>query len=186
MEFANVFPTSRTSSERIIINVGGQKFECTQEALTGVEANWFSDNLAEKKQAGFEPTELFIDRDPTYFRHILNYLRSKNLPILPNEMVVIQEVLREAEFYHVLPLARYLQGMILTLQTQSPMQGSANSKMSSSMEEDDETYVYCSSSQPISEDDWDEESSSSQIFSSQQTPIKTALGPRVFSTNEEF
>jgi len=43
---------------------------------------------------------VFIDRDGTHFRYILNYLRDGNV-LLPTDKVVIQELLKEAEFYQL-------------------------------------------------------------------------------------
>ena len=42
----------------------------------------------------------FIDRDGTHFRYILNYLRTGQL-VVPEDKVVRQELLTEAEFYRV-------------------------------------------------------------------------------------
>lgn len=43
---------------------------------------------------------IFIDRDPTHFGLILNYLRD-GVCILPADSQGLQEVLQEAEFYQV-------------------------------------------------------------------------------------
>ena len=42
----------------------------------------------------------FIDRDGTYFRYILNYLRTGQF-IVPQDRAVCREILAEAEFYQV-------------------------------------------------------------------------------------
>lgn len=44
---------------------------------------------------------LFIDRDPTHFRRVLNWLRDGDAAPLPAEAGALREVLVEAEFYAV-------------------------------------------------------------------------------------
>ena len=49
-----------------------------------------------------EDGSYFIDRDGTYFRYILNYLRTGQLTVAKDEMARIrEELLSEAEFYQV-------------------------------------------------------------------------------------
>ena len=43
---------------------------------------------------------LFIDRDPTYFKYVLNYLRN-GIVDLPPERYALNALLREAEFYQI-------------------------------------------------------------------------------------
>ena len=51
--------------------------------------------------------EIFIDRDPTHFRHILNYMRgSLTFPLATLE---IRELIKEAEFYSLSKLVQSLQ-----------------------------------------------------------------------------
>ena len=40
---------------------------------------------------------LFVDRDPTYFRYILNYMRGCSC--LPNDVLELQQLKEEADFY---------------------------------------------------------------------------------------
>ena len=47
-----------------------------------------------------EDGSYFIDRDGTHFRYILNYLRTGQL-IVPEDKIVREELLAEAEFYQV-------------------------------------------------------------------------------------
>eukprot|EP00479_Gromia_sphaerica_P005016 TRINITY_DN1597_c0_g1_i1.p1 TRINITY_DN1597_c0_g1~~TRINITY_DN1597_c0_g1_i1.p1 ORF type:complete len:162 (-),score=40.98 TRINITY_DN1597_c0_g1_i1:317-802(-) len=56
----------------------------------------------------------FIDRDPTHFRHILNYLRDgvhylKECHILDEPIPHINELLREARYYNIRPLVNFLE-----------------------------------------------------------------------------
>ena len=47
-----------------------------------------------------EDGSYFIDRDGTHFRYILNCLRTEK-PIVPEDKIVREELLAEAEFYQV-------------------------------------------------------------------------------------
>ena len=47
-----------------------------------------------------EDGSYLIDRDGTHFRHILNYLRTGKL-MLPDDKIVRNELLTEAEFYQI-------------------------------------------------------------------------------------
>ena len=42
-------------------------------------------------------TEIFVDRDPTHFRHILNWMRGST--VLPEDDQVLTELMCEADFY---------------------------------------------------------------------------------------
>ena len=41
--------------------------------------------------------EYFVDRDPTHFRHVLNWMRG--VRFLPDEEMVLDELMWEADFY---------------------------------------------------------------------------------------
>jgi hypothetical protein len=43
----------------------------------------------------------FIDRDPTYFPHILSYLRGDGQKLIPNSTTAREDLLKEASFYQL-------------------------------------------------------------------------------------
>ena len=43
--------------------------------------------------------EIFVDRDPTYFRHILNWMRGSRF--IPNDEQILQELLWETDYYRM-------------------------------------------------------------------------------------
>ena len=87
------------------LNVGGRRFTTSLQTLTkdpnSMLAAMFSGKFELKP---FEDGALFIDRDGTHFRYILNYLRTGKLT-LPTDATFAKELLEEAEFYQI-------QGMI--------------------------------------------------------------------------
>jgi hypothetical protein len=55
--------------------------------------------------------EFFIDRDPTYFRHVLNWLRG--VRYIPEDRQVLQELLHEADYYRI-------ESLVLAIRNSSP------------------------------------------------------------------
>ena len=88
-------------STKVNLNVGGQHFTTTVQTLTkdpdSMLGTMFSGRFPMKPS---EDGTFFIDRDGTYFRYILNYLRDGKLS-LPEGATVIEEIEAEAEFYQI-------------------------------------------------------------------------------------
>ncbi|KAL9951568.1 hypothetical protein ACROYT_G044252 [Oculina patagonica] len=95
-------------SKIIKLNVGGCNFSTSLETLTkdpdSMLHAMFSGRFETKPS---EDGSYFIDRDGTHFRYILNYLRTGQL-VVPEDKIIRQELLTEAEFYQV-------EGIIKTL-----------------------------------------------------------------------
>ncbi|KAF3848211.1 hypothetical protein F7725_021239 [Dissostichus mawsoni] len=92
--------TSR-SGDIIHLNVGGE------ETLTWVPDSFFSSLLSGRISTLKDETgAIFIDRDPSLFATILNFLRTKEL--YPRS-INVHMLMHEAEFYGITPLVRKLQ-----------------------------------------------------------------------------
>lgn len=78
-------------SKVICLNVGGSKFYSTKDTLK--QAPYF-DALTKYHDID---EEIFIDRDGTHFRFILNYIRGSN--VLPETHMQLEELYIEADFY---------------------------------------------------------------------------------------
>jgi len=61
------------SSDRIRLNVGGKIFETELDTLKNVRFGLLFDVAREENWK--QRRDIFFDRDPTYFRYILNFLR---------------------------------------------------------------------------------------------------------------
>jgi len=105
MEKAHTFQTSK-----ILLDVGGHKFTTSRQTLTSIPDTY----LASLFSGRFELTTdadgvYFIDRDGTYFRHVLNCLRDCGRFELSSDVTSGQkkELAVELEFYglldHILP-----------------------------------------------------------------------------------
>uniref|UniRef100_A0A1B6ELP0 BTB domain-containing protein n=1 Tax=Cuerna arida TaxID=1464854 RepID=A0A1B6ELP0_9HEMI len=110
---------SKTSSKQWVkLNVGGTCFLTTKTTLSR-DPNSFlyrlckedSDLISDRDEIG----AYLIDRDPTYFSPILNYLRHGKLII--NKDLEEEGVLEEAEFYNITELIRLVKERILTRDT---------------------------------------------------------------------
>lgn len=88
-------------SSTVKLNVGGHHFTTTVQTLTkdpdSMLAAMFSGRFEMKTS---DDGTFFIDRDGTYFRFILNYLRDGKLS-LPEGATFLEEIEAEAEFYQI-------------------------------------------------------------------------------------
>nr|CAD7425684.1 unnamed protein product [Timema monikensis] len=103
----------RGSKQWVRLNVGGTYFLTTKTTLSR-DPNSFlyrlcqedSDLISDRDETG----AYLIDRDPTYFSPILNYLRHGKLVI--NKDLAEEGVLEEAEFYNITELIRLVKERI--------------------------------------------------------------------------
>ena len=102
--------TLSAATPTIQLNVGGTIFETTARRSRATRRPFFG-ALARNRGAA---TSLFVDRDPTHFRHVLNYLRSGVLAA-PADDDAKAELLLELEFYALHDFARGLCGPVLDL-----------------------------------------------------------------------
>ncbi|KAJ8257073.1 hypothetical protein COCON_G00192250 [Conger conger] len=95
------------TGEIIHLNVGGKRFSTSRQTLTWVPDSFFSSLLSGRISTLKDETgAIFIDRDPSLFTPILNFLRTKELH---PRSVNVHLLMHEAEFYGIAPLVRKLQ-----------------------------------------------------------------------------
>lgn len=88
---------TKVKSNIIELNIGGTRYTTTKETLTS-NSGYFSAMLKNFRE-GEERKEIFIDRDGELFRHVLYFLRTKELLSIIDERT--EEVLREADFFNI-------------------------------------------------------------------------------------
>lgn len=76
----------------VSLNVGGVYFVTRRETLAR-STSFFSGLVACQPQC----TEVFVDRDPTHFRHVLNWIRG--VRFLPDDETTLRELSWEADYY---------------------------------------------------------------------------------------
>lgn len=90
----------------IQLNVGGMRFSTSRQTLTWIPDSFFSSLLSGRISTLRDETgAIFIDRDPTAFAPILNFLRTKELDMRGVNISILRH---EAEFYGITPLVRRL------------------------------------------------------------------------------
>ena len=95
------------------LNVGGQHFTTSLQTLTRDPNSMLAAMFSGRHELETtEDSSVFIDRDGTYFRFILNYLRNGEL-ILPEGATFLKELEAEAKFYQ-------LQGVLDELKPKVP------------------------------------------------------------------
>uniref|UniRef100_A0A8C6SQ67 BTB/POZ domain-containing protein KCTD3 n=1 Tax=Neogobius melanostomus TaxID=47308 RepID=A0A8C6SQ67_9GOBI len=93
--------------EIIQLNVGGTRFCTSRQTLMWIPDSFFSSLLSGRISTLRDETgAIFIDRDPTAFAPILNFLRTKELDLRGVNISILRH---EAEFYGITPLVRRLQ-----------------------------------------------------------------------------
>ncbi|XP_048392131.1 BTB/POZ domain-containing protein KCTD3 isoform X1 [Stegostoma tigrinum] len=94
------------AGEIIQLNVGGTRFSTSRQTLMWIPDSFFSSLLSGRISTLRDETgAIFIDRDPTAFSPILNFLRTKELDLRGVNINVLRH---EAEFYGITPLVRRL------------------------------------------------------------------------------
>ena len=71
----------------VYLNVGGVFFATSRDTLR--ESDSFFSGLVQNECCH----EYFVDRDPTHFRHVLNWLRT------PDDEAILRELWWEADYY---------------------------------------------------------------------------------------
>lgn len=87
----------------VYLNVGGCVF-CTLRETLRRSNSFFSGLVAHDEE---QPAEIFVDRDPTYFRHVLNWMRG--VRFLPDDETSLQELMFEADYYALTDMLQCIQ-----------------------------------------------------------------------------
>uniref|UniRef100_A0A2K6M7J3 SH3KBP1 binding protein 1 n=2 Tax=Rhinopithecus TaxID=542827 RepID=A0A2K6M7J3_RHIBE len=110
---AEGLPSRGPPGEVIHLNVGGKRFSTSRQTLTWIPDSFFSSTSPARDACSGristlkdETGAIFIDRDPTVFAPILNFLRTKELD---PRGVHGSSLLHEAQFYGLTPLVLLLQ-----------------------------------------------------------------------------
>ncbi|XP_042252811.1 BTB/POZ domain-containing protein KCTD5 isoform X2 [Thunnus albacares] len=106
-------PSGGSNGKWVRLNVGGTVFLTTRQTLLKEQTS-FLYRLCQQQDLHSDTDETgayVIDRDPTYFGPILNYLRHGKL--VYNKELAEEGVLEEAEFYNITPLIKLIKERIV-------------------------------------------------------------------------
>ncbi|CAL9702305.1 unnamed protein product [Knipowitschia caucasica] len=110
------------SGKWVRLNVGGTVFLTTRHTLLKEQTS-FLYRLCQQQDLHSDTDDTgayVIDRDPTYFGPILNYLRHGKL--VYNKELAEEGVLEEAEFYNITPLIKLIKERIVERDSKSTQQ----------------------------------------------------------------
>jgi len=97
---------------RVKLDVGGQFFHTSVSNLTKYSLSFlgvmFSGRHALVKE---NDGSYFIDRSPKHFDLVLSFLRDGEV-LLPSNIQLLQEILREVQFYQLSPLEEIVQDKV--------------------------------------------------------------------------
>ncbi|KAM9773338.1 BTB/POZ domain-containing protein KCTD5 isoform 6-T6 [Syngnathus typhle] len=119
---AVINPGGGNNGKWVRLNVGGTVFLTTRQTLLKEQTS-FLYRLCQQQDLHSDTDETgayVIDRDPTYFGPILNYLRHGKL--VYNKELAEEGVLEEAEFYNITPLIKLIKDRIIERDTKSTQQ----------------------------------------------------------------
>lgn len=91
--------SSNENKEIIKLDIGGYIYKTTKTTLTKYKNTYFSGLFSGKyKIIEQEDGSIFIDRDGSHFKTLLNFMRSGRI-VMPSDPIKLKEILIEAEFY---------------------------------------------------------------------------------------
>ncbi|KAI7893188.1 uncharacterized protein EV154DRAFT_561645 [Mucor mucedo] len=101
----------RFQSEKVRLNVGGNIFETSLSTLRRDTNSLLATMFSGKHPIMAESDgSYFIDRDPSHFRLVLNYLRDLRIPpTILQDVRIRQELFQEAKYYSIDGLVKILQ-----------------------------------------------------------------------------
>ena len=89
---------------KVVLNVGGARFETSILTLRKDSNSLLAKLFSEHSPIIPQGNSIFLDRDASHFKLILNYLRYDGdiMPaMLPREKRHLQELLKECEYYRI-------------------------------------------------------------------------------------
>jgi len=93
----------------IKLNIGGSIFATSLPTLISEKGTFFETEFSKTCELPKDDNgAYFVDRDPTSFRHILNFLRDKAIDLEPLSSQEKSSILAEAKFYKISPLVLLL------------------------------------------------------------------------------
>jgi len=116
---SNLFHTMDPALSDIIkLNVGGRHFQTTRATLCAESGSMLAELFNPESPFASPPHDengfVFLDRNPSYFEHILNYLRMncKVLPEPPTERAVLAALAIEADYFGLTCLIRQVNTLL--------------------------------------------------------------------------
>jgi hypothetical protein len=115
---------NKRQQTRVKLNIGGIRYETSVATLAKDGTSMLAAMFSGLYPISPDPEDgaIFIDRDGTHFRYILNYLRD-GVFNAPHEPSILRELLQEAEFYQIGGLIAILKNNLQILAGEDPQAG---------------------------------------------------------------
>ncbi|CAG8640775.1 6140_t:CDS:2, partial [Acaulospora morrowiae] len=95
---------NKVQDERIVLNIGGVKYETYRSTLTAYPETLLGTMFHERNNDLLRPVnnnEYFFDRDSQIFRYIIQYYRTGKITFPDNSLITRQELLDEMDFFQI-------------------------------------------------------------------------------------
>ena len=106
------------SEDKIRLDIGGQVFVTSLDTLTKIPGSLFDSMFSGRWSTKVDSDgSFFIDRDPTVFSFLLNFLREyPNIFMRRSHLsdVQVQLLRRDADFYRIIPLLHHLKPLYVS------------------------------------------------------------------------
>mmetsp|Transcript_24792 Transcript_24792/g.41949 ORF Transcript_24792/g.41949 Transcript_24792/m.41949 type:complete len:315 (+) Transcript_24792:22-966(+) len=98
---AKVTEHATAAPRKIKLDIGGEKFTTTKETLLRFQDSFFYAMIGSGHWSPDEDGVYFVDRDPAYFRHVMEFMRSGNTSFFSLAGGEYTKVKEEFEFYQL-------------------------------------------------------------------------------------
>lgn len=102
-----------SSSSIVTIDVGGTRFASLRSTLARSDS-FFSAALSSEREGEREEAFLFVDRDPTHFRFVLNWMRGVRV-VHCESICDLLQIRDEADFYCLLDMVSHVDDVLRDL-----------------------------------------------------------------------
>eukprot|EP01084_Bolivina_argentea_P016174 30288_1 len=104
-----------TSTNPIVLNVGGVRFWTTLDTLLAIKDSYFEKMFGGRFNTNpvLADGSYFIDRDGEFFMYILNHLRSGIKVVLPDKVIHLKKLQVEADYYNLSTLVDLVKNKLL-------------------------------------------------------------------------
>jgi len=101
-ERSRILAPQQAAEATVDLNVGGTVFETARSTLVHQSGTYLESLLSGRYQTSRDRNgRIFVNRDPEYFRTILNFLRNPQTPPMPRDSAESEMLCREASFYGI-------------------------------------------------------------------------------------
>jgi hypothetical protein len=114
-EIAHMEEVNKIQESKVKLDIGGQIHTTSLQTLRRDPDSMLAAMFSGRHELHQEADgSYFVDRDGTYFRYVLNFLRDGTIETgtLPSKVYALREILREAKYFQLSGLVQFLEDII--------------------------------------------------------------------------